>query len=220
MKFILVFAFMPMLLMAFQVQSEEEKVVLLTPDIEIQQEPIWSLGVNYSLFDMWIPGKLGLALNKSKGTNTYLFEYQKMSYNFDFFVADIGEVSDTRTTFAIRSFAYSNSFNYFAGLTFNSIAVQLGSSWYADVGARYDAIKVTTLNLAGGIGNHFQINEKFYWGVDWIRIYYPLSTINTETKILDVISNESNRNQLKDMIDSLTSIPTMSLFQFEIGYKF
>ena len=183
------------------------------------QDKRWSTGLSYSLFDMWIPGKIGASVSYGDDKKKYNFEYQKMAYNFDFFVADLGEVSDSRYTFALRSFSYNNSFNYYYGVTLNKVHVQLGSSWYADLGARYDAISVTTFNFMWGVGNQIQFSKNFYFEIDWVKVYFPLFITDKQTDILEKLGDE-NKEKLDDMIDSLSSIPTMTLLQVGIGYRF
>lgn len=179
----------------------------------------WMGALSYSYYDLWIFSKVGAIVSYGTKERVYELAYQTGTFNFDVVIADLGEVTEERLHLTTRSFSYGNSFNYQYGLSINTLAARLGRDWYGDAGPRYDAISVKTLGLLWGIGNRWSWENGINLGFDWIKFFYPITIIEKDTAILDVIDKE-DREDLEKFVDFASQIPTVAILHFEIGYRF
>jgi hypothetical protein len=169
----------------------------------------------YSLYDLWIPSKIGGHISYGNKKRTYELAYQYSNINFDLIVDDIGSVNDSRFHFSTRSFKYDNSFNYQYGISYNTFKANLGKSF-----VNVDLLEARTLSLFWGIGNRFKVNDNFEFGIDWLRIFWPVKTLYLNDDALDNVSNSDDREDLKDLIGFLEKFPTFTVLHFELGYRF
>lgn len=169
----------------------------------------------YSLYDMWLPSKIGAHLSYGNKQRTYELAYQYSSLGFDLVLDDIGSVTDSRFHFSTRSFAYDNSFNYQYGISYNTLKANLGKSFVS-----VDFFEARIVSLFWGVGNRFQVTENIDFGVDWFRVFWPVKTVYLNDDALDNVSNEDDRDDLKKLIGFLEDIPTFTVFHFELGYRF
>jgi len=176
----------------------------------------WSAYATYSPWDLWIPGKYGLVASyKATEKRSYELAWQKASYGFDVFVSDIGNVSEQRLHLTTRSFKYGNSFNYQYGLLYTSYLVNLGKGFVG-----FDLVEIKTVGALWGVGNRWELEKNFNIGIDWFKLFVPVVTLEKENDALDSATNNSNKNDLKDLIKAFSSIPTVTVLHFEIGYRF
>lgn len=71
-----------------------------------------------------------------------------------------------------------------------------------------------------GLGNRWKWENGFTIGADWLRIFYPLAIIDQGDDFLKERSDSSEKDDVKELIDAITSIPTFTIAHFEIGYRF
>lgn len=179
-------------------------------------ESKWSGYLTYSQFDLWIPGKIGLVASyKEHDKRTYELAWQKASYGFDLFVDDIGSVSEQRIHFTTRSFKYGTSFNYQYGLLYTSYLVNLGKGFVG-----FDLVEIKTLGGLWGVGNRWELERNIDIGIDWFKVFVPVVTLEKENDALDSAESKSDKNDLKDLLKAFTSIPTITVLHFEVGYRF
>jgi hypothetical protein len=173
------------------------------------------LFATYSLYDLWIPSKIGGHISYGNKERTYELAYQYSSISFDLIVDDLGSVKDSRLHFSTRSFTYDNSFNYQYGVSYNSFKANLGKSF-----VEVDIFEAQTLSVFWGVGNRFSINENFEFGIDWFRVFWPVKTLYVNDSALDNVSDDDDREDLKDFINFLEKFPTFTILHFELGYRF
>lgn len=183
--------------------------------------PHWALSGSFSYLDTWLPSKIGANLiYKNEDLRTIELSYQRASYSFNVLVDDFGRITDQRFMTLTRSFKYQESFNYHYGLSLNQLSADLGPSQAAAIGYKFDIFKITTLNILWGVGNRFTINENWFAGIDWFRVYFPIYAFDENGDDIEKSDSSSKKDDLKDAKNLIQRIPTFSLLVLELGYKF
>lgn len=178
----------------------------------------WALYGSYSLYDLWIPGKIGLNLSYGTDFRRYELIYQSASYSFDLLIDDLGRISDTRIYFATRSHTWENSFNFQYGLFYNNIAASLGNVYTDTLGSSFDVLEVKTAGIMWGVGNRWHFDNGFGFGLDWFKVFWPLYADNEAN--FSNVADSPQKEDAKSLVDALSSIPTLSILNIEFGYRF
>lgn len=177
--------------------------------------------ITYAMYDTWLPFKLGLLLSYGKKKNRlYEFGYQKASYGFKISGFELGNISDTKIYLTTRSHTWKSSFNFQYGLYYNAFDLSLGRSYLDSVGGNYDIIKIHTIGAIWSVGNRFGWKNGVSFGIDWFRIFYPFKVLESNSDYLDDTNNTENKKDIKELIDTISNVPTFTIFNFEIGYRF
>lgn len=185
----------------------------------------FTLGLNYSWLDTWIPSKYGaqFAYNASE-SSTWEIEYLRGSISVPSGFLDIGSITDQRLTVMHRSFGARNSFNFFWGLVYESLEAKLGSDILSNIGgidaASVDLLKISTLGISWGMGNRWSIHRNLTFGIDWLAINVPLTTLESETDILKYSTDPDDREDIQDVVDAVEKIPTISILKLQLAYTF
>jgi hypothetical protein len=178
----------------------------------------------YSLIDTWLPSKLGLsyAYNTS-ATGSWEVEYLSGSYA-PLGIKELGEFSETRVSLLYRSFSERNSFNFIYGLNYNSFKLGIGDKLLSTITGGivpgYDVVTVETLGLSWGVGNRWNLNDKFLISFDWFAIHIPIYVIESEAPFLEATASEEDKDDIRDALDFIENIPTFSVIKVQFGYNF
>lgn len=175
----------------------------------------WRAFATYSPWDMWLPGKYGAVGSYGDSSRTFELAWQKASYGLDLIVDDIGSITDQRIHLTTRSFTWDNSFNFQYGLSYNSFTVNLGKSFVA-----VDALEMTTISTVWGVGNRWELDNGLTFGADWFKVFYPVHTLQKKDSVLDGAISQGDKDDLNELIDFVSKIPTITLIHLEVGYKF
>ncbi len=180
----------------------------------------WGVYGSYSYLDTWLPGKWGIIGSYQQDFVAYELALQQASYSFDFVIDDLGKIRDRRIHLSRRSFAWEGSFNYQLGLYYNSVSVTLGKSYMGVVGVEFDVVSVSTAGVMGGIGNRWTLDKGWSFGVDWLKVFYPIWEISRNDDYVKEADDEDNKNAVDGLLDAIANIPTISLLHIELGYRF
>lgn len=180
-----------------------------------------TLMLGYQLLTTWIPSKIA-------GSYTYNFsekwslegEYAKGSIGFPAGFIDLAGVSETRMTLQARRFT-GNSFNFTFGAFYNSFEANVGG----DIIPKLANQNKTKLGVDGigatfGFGNRWQWQNGVTFGVDWFRINQILVQTKLNNSIVNNVNDKGARDEIKNLLSRLNSIPTFLLFGVNLGYSF
>lgn len=179
----------------------------------------WGAMLTYTPYDLWLPGKIGLTAVKFEESRTYELAFQRASYSFDFIIDGLGNISDQRMHLTTRGHTWDGTFNFQYGLYISSTSITLGKT-YLGTGVTSDAISVTNLGGMWGFGNKWSWNNGFQLGMDYFKIFYPITTLTKESDFLNESANQSDKDDVKELVDGLSKLPQLTLLHFEIGYRF
>lgn len=179
----------------------------------------WGAMLTYSPYDLWLPGKIGVAAVKFEEHRTYELAYERASYNFDFIIDDLGGITDQRLHLTTRGHTFEGTFNFQYGLYISSTSVTLGKT-YLGVGVKEDVVSLTNLGVMWGLGNKWAWENGVQFSADWFRIFYPITTLEKDTGVLDEAASADDKDDIEELIDAMSKIPQLTLFHFEIGYRF
>jgi hypothetical protein len=175
----------------------------------------WRAFGTYSPWDMWLPGKIGAVASYGDNSRTFELAWQKASYGLNLIVDDIGSISDQRIHLTTRSFTWDNSFNFQYGLSYNSFVVNLGKSFVAA-----DVLEMKTVATVWGVGNRWELENGFTFGADWLKIFVPIYTLEKKDSALDGAISKSDKDDLDELINIISKVPTLTLIHLEVGYRF
>jgi hypothetical protein len=180
----------------------------------------WSVYGTYAYLDTWLPSKLGVTAAYGDDSRIYELAYQKASLSFDFLIDDLGSVSDTRFHLTTRSHTWDTSFNFQYGVYYNSLEITLGDEILGAVGQKFNVVRVDTLGAMWGVGNRWNWDSGLSLGFDWFKIFWPMMVASKDTGFLDETADEGNKDDVEELVDGVSKLPTFTLAHFEIGYRF
>ncbi|CAN5635578.1 hypothetical protein BH10BDE1_BH10BDE1_10790 [soil metagenome] len=207
------------------VPSGDTEKMIVTPVLEADAFRPWVLTAHYSLLDLLVPNKIGVALARRTTDRTlWQIEYSTGSFS-PFFISDVGQVTEERISLAHRfSGAGGGGFQWFYGAFYQKLRLHVGSAMLSRLsGGGYpsaDLISMSGLGLQLGIGYRWIISEKFLVGFDIVSWSQPLTTVSRETKFLDVATNQNDRDQIETAVRLLQYFPRFAVAKFELGYMF
>lgn len=187
---------------------------------ELVSKKQWGAFFTYAYLDTWLPGKIGLTATYGDERRTFEFAYQQASYSFDFLIDDLGKISDRRAHLTTRSFPGEKSFNFQYGLFYNSLEVSLGNAYTQTVGDKYDLLRIDTAGVMWGLGNRWNWDSGLSVGADWFKVFWPLTVLNQDTKFIDEAANSDEKDDVQELVDGITKLPTFTFVHFELGYRF
>lgn len=184
------------------------------------------IGLNYSWFDMILPGKQGLTLGSIQGAKT-TWELEYLTSSLAIGVDKIGSMTDERVSLIKRSFGDRNSFNIFYGLNYFNFAAELNQELLTSVdpNLRHSAnrIQIQSLGLNFGLSNRWtfsKFNKHFNFTVDWFNISQPLYITYKNTAFLDYSTNPNDAHTVKTVVDIFSYIPRLSGLKLQLGMSF
>ncbi len=180
-----------------------------------------TLMLGNQIITTWIPSKY-------TGSYTYIFndkwslegEYSWASFSTSFVGIELGEISEGRSTLQARYYV-SNSFHFSFGGVYSRFSAKLGNDYLDTLGNKISTgFSAENLGVTAGLGNRWQWSNGITFGVDWIRINYPLVTTKIDDNSLNDVADSADRNDLKDSLKTFNRIPTFVLFGLNLGYSF
>ena len=177
-----------------------------------------SLMVGYEFISTWLPSKF-------TGSYTYMFnktwaleaEAARGRFGTGALGIDVASVSEYRYSLLARRFV-GNSFHTIFGLYKDDFRAELGTDVVDD--ASLDDLRVEVIGVALGLGNRWQWESGFTFGIDWIRMNMPLLDREINDDVLDNISDEDDLDTIEDAIDKVSKVPTFVLLGIYLGYSF
>jgi hypothetical protein len=103
----------------------------------------------------------------------------------------------------------------------NTFEVKLGDNfWGSASNSTVNVLKIQTVGAVWGVGNRWKWDNGLTIGADWFRIFYPLTVLDQEDDFLKNRPDTSEKDDVKDLIDAISNIPSFTIAHFEIGYRF
>lgn len=215
----------------FEKAVESEKPLPVPPPIAKKEEPknsrearaesIGTVMVGYQWITSWLPGKKSLSYTHLfSDTFTLEAEYSWQTLDSPYIGVNLGEMSEKRYTLQARKYV-ANSFHFTFGAVLSDFSAEVDDSVLDTFGNEINAsLGAQNLGVTGGIGNRWQFNNGFTWGIDWIRINIPIIETQIDDSIVDEVAGESEAEDIKDVIRTFNRIPTFVLFGLNVGYTF
>jgi hypothetical protein len=148
--------------------------------------------------------------------------YEKIS--FGILGIDFASIYETYTMINARYFWGSNSFTTTIGLGTRTFSLTLGDSTIAILApqaslAEFSVFEVSSTILTMAVGNHWQFDNRFHLGFDWIELYIPFQS-SQETPDFSKVESSTKRATLNDIGGMLAYIPTFNFLKVYVGYAF
>lgn len=184
-----------------------------------------ALGV-YSPLDLWIPNKLGVGLVFQPKESQWALEieYLRSTFEANLLVEDIGRITDQRLSLLGRSFNGRNSFNFIYGAFYGHQKVELSTKVLSEATgiplSAIDLIDVKTAGVTWGVGNQWYINDRVIFGIDWFLINIPITKINSDAPILNYVSDTKTKDDVQDVVDVISKVPSFTLLKLQLGVSF
>jgi len=56
--------------------------------------------------------------------------------------------------------------------------------------------------------------------MDYFRIFYPITTLSKNSDFLDETADQSDKDDVEELVNGLSKLPQLTLLHFEVGYRF
>lgn len=180
---------------------------------------------NYSYIDLLIPSKTGVTAAFREDENiSYELEYMRGSIKIPFVVKDLGSFTEQRLVLSRRTFWETNSFSLYGSAVYNKMEIRLGNEYLSTLSPEsipiYEVMSVSTLGLGGGLGNRWQLDCGFAFGVDWFAWYQPLTIIKSDAPSVDAIKNDDTRQGVEKALNAAAHFPRFVILKFQAGWAF
>lgn len=181
----------------------------------------WGAFATYAPYDTWLFGKYGVTGSwMAQEDRAYELALQRSSLGLNFIIDDLAGIQENRIHLTMRSFTWKGSFNFQYGVYYNSLKVHLGKEYFDGVGAQYDVVELSTLGAMWGFGNRWSWNNGLSLGVDWFKIFYPVTRLKNKSSYIENAPDSSEKEDVKKLVDQVSKIPQFSFIHLEIGYRF
>ncbi|MBC7753036.1 MAG: hypothetical protein H7Z71_02285 [Moraxellaceae bacterium] len=200
--------------------------VALTESAQIRAIRDSGIFLNYSPIDLLIPNKLGVSFyfSSSDKLNQYEFQYLRSILSAKLQNIDIASMTEQKFSFMNRNFSSGSNFNWYYGLSYATLEVQLGDDYLNSVPASSrpdaDALKVHVLAIDLGIGNRWYFENGFTLGFDWLGITQPISTIKKEENFTKYSNNQNEKDDINKFLNFTSTFPRLYFLKFQLGYSF
>lgn len=187
-------------------------------------ETRWSFLAQYSLLDLWVPSKWGVAASyQQDSTFTYEFDYLRGSLSYGAFGLDLAGVTETRYSLLRRSYGARNSFNYILGVFYDEFKAHLGSKYLASLSnserGYATLIESSALGASVGIGQRWQAHNGLTWSVDWITLHIPILIVRNELPFLAASSDPQKAQEVRNGVAEFRRFPALSVLKIQGGFS-
>ncbi len=188
---------------------------------DLRIEKHHTLAVGYELITSWIPSKKKISYTYFNNPQwSFELEYAYGSLSTGIVGIDLGRVTEKRTTLLAKRY-FGNSFHLDFGPYYYDINARAGGKI---MGVAQDTtiadFGVKGIGLATGLGNRWQWENGFTFGIDWLRLNIPLMVTEYNQRIIKNIPDEGKSDDVKNVIEYFSRIPTFAVFGLTIGYTF
>lgn len=188
---------------------------------EARAESTGTIMVGYQWITSWLPGKKTISYTHIFSESFSLEgEYSTQTLDSPYIGVNLGEMKEKRFTLQARKYV-ANSFHFTFGGVLSDFRANVDDSILDTFGNEITAsFSAQNIGITGGIGNRWQWNNGFTFGVDWIRINIPLIETKIDDDVVDDVASGSEAEDIKDVIRTFNRIPTFVLLGFNLGYTF
>lgn len=206
--------------------AKVESAPVLEPVTEANpQFKNWGVTGNFSLFEMWVLTKYGITGYYTQDPKRdYELEYMRGSLGFGYFGINIGSIKEERISLLTRSFGKRNSLNFLYGVFYNKMNIGLSqkllNSVNPELRSNVNNVELSMAGLTWGFGNRWQTREGYIFGIDWLVLNIPFSTIQQRIPFFKQSQSQDSRDNVKDALNWLKKIPSVGVLKFQIGMTF
>ena len=123
-----------------------------------------------------------------------------------------------------RSFGKRNSLNFLYGVFYNKMDIGLSqkllNSVNPELRSNVNNVELAMAGLTWGFGNRWQPREGYIFGIDWLVLNIPFSTIQQRIPFFKQSQSQDSRDNVKDALNWLKKIPSAGVLKFQIGITF
>jgi hypothetical protein len=179
----------------------------------------------------WIPGTLyplkrGFIVDYSIDENNSVGgEYQSGGFKVGLFNLQFGEFKEQLYLIPYKSFT-GNSFYWKAGLGLRKYRVSLGDKILDTIGTvtGHDLGSIRILEVQNevllvGVGNEWQFDPGFYWGVDWLELFVPIGQGKVKDDVSDLLPADEGR-LVRKAIDYMEKKISLNILKIKVGWAF
>lgn len=187
---------------------------------DLRANSLGTVLVGYQFLTTWIPSKLTFSYTHIFNEKWSLEgEFARGSISFPIVGIDLGEITEKRYTLQLRRYS-GNSFHSSFGLIYSEFKARLGSDFLDNMGNEIkSSFEVENLGVTAGLGNRWQWENGFTFGIDWARINIPVIETAVNDKVLKQI-DKGDSGDVRKVIRTLNRIPTFVLLGVNLGYTF
>lgn len=183
--------------------------------------------VDYSLYDLLIPSKIGATVGWiPSAQSTYELEYLRGSAKLPVVLEHLGSMTDTRISLLKRSYGARarGSFNFHYGVSYFMFDMKIGNDILSRASAGqisdYDVVSIHSVGLVAGLGNRWTFNRGITLSVDWFSWAQPLFVTKRDVRVLDYISNSNDRSNVDGATKVIAYFPRFTFLKFQLGMSF
>lgn len=183
----------------------------------------FSFLLTYSPLDLWLPFKYGFAASYNHSTAyTFEFDYIRGTVKLPIIIEDLGDITEQRFSFLVRSFGDRESFNWHYGLNYYSFKVRLGNAYLDLLSGQelgVDVVRMDTIGLNWGLGNRWQI-KNFVFGIDWFAVDIPIVQMKKNASYVSNSSDAGKNDDIDTVLDIIRRIPRFAFVKLQAGLTF
>lgn len=204
-------------------KSKKELKSKLINSKSIRSEKGKGIYFTYAYYDLWLPSKKGITYSQGNDERLWELAYQKSTISFDFIIDDIGSLTEQRFILATCSFNKNNSFNWTYGAYYSKFDMVLGDALLEEVSGADTSVELLSIDNIGalwGFGNRWEFMNGFSIGLDWFKLYWPLINTKNNSDFITETDDDSDADDVQNIVDILSKTPTFAVAHIEIGYRF
>lgn len=179
--------------------------------------------LNYSYFDLLLPGKYGLTLGWILNENNTL-EFEYLRGSFQFIIDDLGNMVDERLSLTRRAYFGKNSLNVFYGVNYFKFGIDLSEELMQSVSPIYrSSTREIETHLVGahiGISNRWTLKKNMTIGVDWVSWSQPVFQVYKYEKFTQNSNNAEDRDDIKKALNIASYVPRLTFLKVQFGMSF
>lgn len=185
----------------------------------------WTILGHYSQIDLILPAKMGLAIGR-RDSERSMWEFEFTHGRFTpFFIEDIGTFTEDRYTIKRRMTGEDGAgFQWFYGLFYQKFDLSIGNALLSRLtGGSYPSVDLISIGGIGttiGVGYRWIFKKNFLLGVEALAWSQPLFTTSKDTKFLDIVSNQNDRDNANTAVRVMQYFPRVTVAKIELGCTF
>lgn len=192
--------------------------------LEVRDQKVFNISPHISPFSTWISPKIGLDLGIHMNPNwTLEAEFTRGSLSGKVFHVEFGQIVDQRYGLKTRWYlARSNSFHLLMGVFKSQLKMEIGPSIITNIpgGPNTSVLNAEAYGPLFGFGNRWQWAQGYTLGIDWFTVYIPTTNKRSDLGIAESITPETDKNNIKDILNFFLAIPEFDVLKINFGYSF
>ena len=177
---------------------------------------------HFNALSSWIPYKKALSFGynfNNRWTLEASYETGSISIPSAAHI-DLGRIKEDRYSINARKFT-GNSFHFIFGGSYHKLNARVGNDFLDNMTDQsIKSFNVSSIDITLGVGNRWQWDNGFSLQMEWFKFNYPILGKKANADVVDNITDEDDKKDLEDALDTLKSFPTFTLLGIGLGYSF